>query len=116
VVETDIDELLKRLDELPESSVLDLKLEGSITLAGEQRLADALSRAEARYRSVTYDRSRLLLAPTEEDLAGLQASGYVGDVLEQLRARQSGAEAQTARDALAILASLLLEARKEEHP
>ena len=116
VVETDIDELLKRLDELPESSVLDLKLEGSITLAGEQRLADALSRAEARYRSVTYDRSRLLLAPTEEDLAGLQASGYVGDVLEQLQARQSGAETQIARDALAILASLLLEARKEEHP
>jgi hypothetical protein len=58
----------------------------------------------------------LLLAPTEEDLAGLQASGYVGDVLEQLQTRQKGADGQTACDALAILASLLLEARQEEHP
>lgn len=116
VIETDIDELLKRLDELPQNSVLDLKLEGSITLAGEQRLADALSRAEARYRSLTCDRSRLLLAPTDADLSGLQASGYVGDVLEQLQAQQTGPEAQTARDALVILAGLLADARTEERP
>jgi DNA repair exonuclease SbcCD nuclease subunit len=114
VVETDIDELLKRLDELPVNSVLDLKLEGSITLAGEQRLANALSRAEARFRSVTCERSRLLLVPTEDDLAGLQAQGYVGDVIKQLQSRQTGAEAETARDALAILANLLLDAGTEE--
>jgi len=63
----------------------------------------ALSRAEARYRSVTYDRSPFVgCAPTEKSLAGLQAkSGYVGDVLEQLaKPGQSGAGAQTAPDAL----------------
>lgn len=110
-VPSDLDQLLDRLKHLPEASVLDLKLNGTLTLAGDQQLTDALSIAEARYRSVTWDRTGLQLEPTDDDIAALHADGYLGDVVRELRESQQSADntdaAGTARDALAILAGLL---------
>ncbi|WP_298447006.1 DNA repair exonuclease [uncultured Marinobacter sp.] len=110
-VPSDLGELLIRLGQLPEASVLDLKLNGTLTLAGDQKLTDALSVAEARYRSVTCDRSGLQLSPTEEDIAELHADGYLGEVVQELRESQQATEedeaAAVARDALGILAGLL---------
>ncbi|WP_417517995.1 metallophosphoesterase family protein [Marinobacter sp.] len=110
-VPSDLDELLNRMSKLPEASVLDIKLDGTLTLVGDQKLTDALSIAEARYRSVTCDRSGLQLEPTDEDIAALHADGYLGDVVQELRENQrtndEGEDAEVARDALAILASLL---------
>jgi len=110
-VPSDLDQLLDRLKHLPEASVLDLKLNGTLTLAGDQQLTDALSIAEARYRSVTCDRTGLQLEPTDDDIAALHADGYLGDVVRELRQSQQSADntdaAGTARDALAILAGLL---------
>jgi len=112
-VESDLDGLLERLRALPEPTVLDLQVRGQVTLAGEERLNHALSVAEARFRSILCDRSGLQLAPTEEDIAALQADGYLGDVVEALRQRQAEEQGETARDALAILASLLQEPARE---
>jgi len=112
-VESDLDQLLQRLETLPDPSVVDLRLEGSITLAGEARLLRALSVAEARFRSIRCDRSQLQLEPTDDDIAGLKADGYVGEVIENLRDRQRGDQSEAARDALAILAGLL-KGREEE--
>ncbi|WP_100640216.1 metallophosphoesterase family protein [Marinobacter salexigens] len=110
-VPSDLDELLARIGQLPEASVLDLKLNGTLTLAGDQKLTEALSIAEARYRSVTCDRSGLQLEPTEEDIAELQADGYLGEVVQELReiqqATETGEDAPVAREALGILARLL---------
>ncbi|WP_339780185.1 DNA repair exonuclease [uncultured Marinobacter sp.] len=110
-VPSDLDELLNRMSQLPEASVLDVKLDGTLTLVGDQKLTDALSIAEARYRSVTCDRSGLQLEPTDEDIAALRADGYLGDVVQELRENQrandEGDDAEVARDALAILAGLL---------
>ncbi|MCK0165383.1 DNA repair exonuclease [Marinobacter sp. S6332] len=110
-VPSDLDELLIRIGELPEASVLDLKLNGTLTLGGDQKLTEALSIAEARYRSVTCDRSGLQLAPTEDDIAELHADGYLGEVVQELREGQQATEddeaAAVARDALGILAGLL---------
>ncbi|WP_417501536.1 metallophosphoesterase family protein [Marinobacter sp.] len=110
-VPSDLDELLNRINQLPESSVLDLKLDGTLTLAGDQKLTRGLSVAEARFRSVTCDRTKLQLEPTEEDINQLHADGYLGDVVHELRESQQTAdksgEADVARDALAILAGLL---------
>ncbi|PCM45975.1 metallophosphoesterase family protein [Marinobacter sp. ANT_B65] len=110
-VPSDLDQLLDRLKHLPEASVLDLKLNGTLTLAGDQQLTDALSIAEARYRSVTCDRTGLQLEPTDDDIAALHADGYLGDVVRELRESQQSADntdaAGAARDALAILAGLL---------
>lgn len=110
-VPSDVDDLLNRINQLPEASVLDIKLSGTLTLAGDQKLTEALAIAEARFRSVTCDRSKLQLEPTEDDIAELQADGYLGEVVQQLRETQQASEkddeAATARDALAILANLL---------
>jgi DNA repair exonuclease SbcCD nuclease subunit len=110
-VPSDLDELLHRIGQLPEASVLDLKLAGTLTLAGDQKLTEALSIAEARYRAVTCDRTRLQLEPTDDDISALLADGYLGEVVQELRERQQavdkGSDAEVARDALAILASLL---------
>lgn len=111
-VPSDLDELLNRINELPEASVLDLKLDGTLTLAGDQKLTDALSIAEAKYRSVTCDRAGLQLEPTEDDIAALHADGYLGEVVQELREGQQAVnaddDAEVARDALAILAGLLI--------
>lgn len=110
-VPSDLDDLLLRIRQLPEASVLDLKLSGTLTLAGDQKLTEALSVAEARYRSVTCDRTRLQLEPTEEDIAALHADGYLGEVVQELQEKQqitdSESDTDIAKDALTILASLL---------
>ncbi|MBU2873970.1 metallophosphoesterase family protein [Marinobacter salexigens] len=110
-VPSDLDQLLIRIGELTEASVLDVKLNGILTLSGDQKLTEALSIAEARYRSVTCDRSGLQLEPTEEDIAELHADGYLGEVVQELRESQQATEedeaATVARDALGILAGLL---------
>ncbi|MBZ0333326.1 exonuclease SbcCD subunit D [Marinobacter sp. AL4B] len=112
-VESDLEELLKRLEALPDASVVDLRLEGAITLAGEDRLLDALSVAEARFRSIQCDRSNLQLEPTDDDIAALHADGYVGEVIGELRQQQQEQQSEEARDALAILAGLLKDREQE---
>lgn len=112
-VQSDLEQLVARLNALPDAVVVDLRLEGSVTLAGEETLLKALSVAEARFRSLRCERSELQLAPTDEDMAALKADGYVGDVVESLRDRQDDAQDDTARDALAILAGLLREREPE---
>lgn len=112
-VESDLDQLLVRLHALPEASVVDLRLEGSVTLGGEEKLVKALSVAEARFRSIQCDRSGLQLEPTDDDIAALKADGYVGEVIELLRTRQRDEDGEPARDALAILAGLLKERKPE---
>ncbi|UZD67700.1 metallophosphoesterase family protein [Marinobacter sp. AN1] len=106
-VDSDLDQLLERLLALPESSVVDLRLDGSVTLVGEEKLLRALSIAEARFRSIQCDRSGLHLEPTEDDIADLKADGYVGEVVEALRTKQQEEDSDVAREALAILAGLL---------
>lgn len=106
-VPSDLDRLIERMQELPEASVLDIRLDGAITLEGLRRLDHALSLAEARFRSVVCDRTALQLEPTEDDIAALHADGYLGEVIEELRIRQEGNSPEPARDALAILAGML---------
>lgn len=111
-VPTDLDQVLTRLDELEAPAVLDLRLTGEVDLAGERRLLQALSVAEAKHRSVQCDRSGLSLQPTDDDIAALNADGYLGDVITELREQQASddeARALPARDALAILTGLLMD-------
>jgi len=110
-VATDLDELIDRLRQLPERVVLSLTLAGKLDLAGQQRLQAALGEAGARARHVSVDMGGLQLAPTDEDIAGLQADGYLAEVIAELRDEQhSGAglaPQAVSREALAILAGLL---------
>ena len=102
--------LIARLEQLNAQDVADLHVRGQVDVAGLQRLQAAIGRAEARSRHLQVDLSALRLVPTDEDIAGLQADGYLGEVVQELRDAQASPEspeARVAQDALALLAAEL---------
>ena len=113
-VPSDIDALLQQLAGLTSADVVSLNLTGRIDLPGRRRVIDAIGQARGRARSLTADLSTLRFEPTAEDIGALQADGYLGDVIANLRVAQEGADteaADVARDALALLAGILDERR-----
>lgn len=109
-IASDADALTVQLDQLGSHDVVDLRVQGRIDVAGLQRLQAAIGRAEARARHLQADLSALRLVPTDEDIAGLQADGYLGEVVQELRDAQAdldSPEARIAQDALALLAAEL---------
>jgi DNA repair exonuclease SbcCD nuclease subunit len=102
--------LIAQLEQLDSHDVADLHVRGQVDVAGLQRLQAAIGRAEARARHLQVDLSALRLVPTDEDIAGLQADGYLGEVVQELRDAQASPdspEARVAQDALALLAAEL---------
>lgn len=106
-VPSDVDSLLVRLDCLAQTDVFELTLSGQIDLAGHRRLRQAIGQARGRARSLLADMSDLRFEPTGEDIDALKADGYLGEVITELRAAQSGPAAEVAKDSLTLLASLL---------
>ena len=107
-VDTDLEQLITELERIQQHQVIELTLEGQISLQAQQRLQHALGQAEARCRVLDIRQEALTLAPTEQDISQLQADGYVGQTIAELRhAQENGTEPDTARHALAILTSLL---------
>jgi DNA repair exonuclease SbcCD nuclease subunit len=109
-VPSDLDALVASLAGAAATDVLELDVAGALDLAGHARLREALGRAEARARCLRADLAGLRLSPTAGELAALRADGYVGELVAELHAESSAADAaqaQRAQDALAILADLL---------
>lgn len=108
-VASDLEQALQVLNALPVQSVVDITVDGQLDLAGFEHLQQALGAAAGRQRSLVAHVEALRVEPTEDDLASLQADGYLGDVIADLRARQQtdGEQAETARNALVILAGML---------
>jgi hypothetical protein len=115
-VASDIDALLARLAAFGPADVVQFALSGRCDLAGLQRIRDAVAQAQARARSLRVDMGGLRIEPTPEDIDALQADGYVGEVIADLRAAQGvdGDDGELARDALVLLAGLLDERRARE--
>lgn len=117
-VPSDLQALLQRLAAVTASEVLQLQVAGRVDLAQQQQLHAALGPARARARALLVDLQALQLVPTADDLAALHADGYLGEVLAELQAAQAlpsedggpqaSAQVEVARDALAVLASLLV--------
>ena len=114
-VSSDLDRLLQELGGLDENAVIDLDVSGQLDLADQQRLQHAVDQLAARHRSFTFNDDDLHLEPSDEDIVGLGADGYVGEVIATLREQQKEDwdEAAIARDALAILTTLLREHGRE---
>ena len=109
-VESDGHALIAQLAQLDAHDVAELHVRGQVDLAGLRRLQAAIGGAEARARHLQVDLSALRLVPTDEDIAGLQADGYLGEVLQELRDAQAGADPHgscVAQDAMALLAAEL---------
>jgi DNA repair exonuclease SbcCD nuclease subunit len=108
-VASDIDQALASLENLGPADVVRLSLAGQTDLAGYRRLRESIVQVQGRARSLQADFSALRLEPTDEDIDDLQADGYLGEVIAELRDKQrvSQDSAEPARDALAILAGIL---------
>ena len=127
-VPSDIERLGRWLGEPGPEAVLDVTLEGEVDLVGHQAVLRLLDETEARVRVLRRDLQGLRLLPSDEDIEALRADGYLGEVVEELRATvraaagrpdeaaaagSSGAlavsrqPAETAQAALAILTGIL---------
>lgn len=106
-VDSDVDGLVETLDTAGGNDVLQVRVTGTCNLAGHQKLTAALGAARARARAVVWDSTALRLEPTEEDIQALNADGFVGEVLQELRAAQDNTEPELARDAILALARIL---------
>ena len=107
-VPSDLDALLTHLRELPDQAVVGVALDGRLDLSGRQRLEAAQGEAAARLRHLGVDASALQLNPTDEDIAGLHADGYLAELIAELRdAQGDGTDAGVHREALVILADVL---------
>jgi DNA repair exonuclease SbcCD nuclease subunit len=109
-VESDADLLMDQLQALQSNEVVDLTITGRISLALLNRLSAAIGRAEASARHLQTDLSGLQLVPSDDDIAGLQADGYLADVISELRTANATTDAEganVAQYALALLAAEL---------
>jgi DNA repair exonuclease SbcCD nuclease subunit len=106
-VPSDVDLALQRIAGFGPTDVVQLGCSGRTDLDGFRRLRAAIEQARGKTRGLLADLSALRLEPTVEDIDALKADGYLGEVIAELRAGQDGHEADLARDALALLASLL---------
>jgi DNA repair exonuclease SbcCD nuclease subunit len=106
-VASDVDQALQELGAAGPDDVLQFSVSGVCDLAGQRRLQQGVEAARARVRALVQVSHGLRLEPTQEDIESLHADGYVGEVLQQLRAEQGGPQADRARDALVILAGML---------
>ena len=106
-VPSDVDQAIQALNDAAVDDVLQLRLSGTCDLQSQQRLQRSVDMARARVRALVQETHGLRLEPTQQDIEALQADGYVGEVLQQLKDEQAGPNAEKARDALLILARLL---------
>lgn len=106
-VDSDVDEVIRIFDAVGGGDVLHVRLSGTCNLAGHRKLLASLGAARAKARAVLWDAAALRLEPTEEDIQALQADGFVGEALQELRDQQAGAEPALARDAILALARIL---------
>lgn len=106
-VPSDVDETLIALADAGPDTVLQFRVQGRCDLQGQRRLQQGVDTARARVRALVQDAQDLRLEPTAADTDALHVDGYVGEVLQQLRAEQAGPQGDRARDAIVILAQLL---------
>jgi DNA repair exonuclease SbcCD nuclease subunit len=107
---TDVDVCVADLAAVTGGDVVEIEVTGRTDLQGMKRVREALAQAEATARASRVDMSALRLAPTEADIAQLKADGYVGEVLQQLRAEQETDSEGVSALALRIMAETLLDA------
>jgi len=102
-----VDALAEWLEAHPrkESTVLKIRLRGSLRLRDLERLEQVLKRAHDLFAGVQERRTELVYLPDTADLSELGLTGYERTTVEELlrMGEGSGEEAETARDALALL-------------
>lgn len=110
-VSEDLDRLRAQLTGVDRQVVLKLHLEGAVDLAQHQQLGHWLDELRARIHALQLVDDELVLLPSEADIAGLHADGYLAEVIAELGGEQE--HDQTSREALKLLLQKLARHQKE---
>jgi DNA repair exonuclease SbcCD nuclease subunit len=103
---------LRALHEDPACLLMDVRLEGTLSLSGRERLARALDDLVAALRFLRVDDGGLYLSPSAEDLEAIAPGGFVRIAAEKLRAMADDAGAPARDLAARALLRLYVEHRK----
>jgi DNA repair exonuclease SbcCD nuclease subunit len=117
--EDDVDVITARLRGLHEDLaglLLDLRLEGTLSLGGRERLARTLDDLGAALRFLRVDDGRLYLSPSADDLEAIAHGGFVRVAAETLRSMADDPEEPAREVAARALLRLYVEHRKLSAP
>jgi DNA repair exonuclease SbcCD nuclease subunit len=103
---------LRGLHEDPACLLVDLRLAGTLSLAGRERLARVLDDLGAALRFLRVDEDRLYLSPSPEDLEAIAHGGFVRVAAERLQAMARDPEDAAGAAAARALLRLYAEHRK----
>jgi DNA repair exonuclease SbcCD nuclease subunit len=103
---------VRGLHEEPACLLLDLRLEGTLSLSGRERLALALDDVGAALRFLRVDDGRLYLSPSADDLETIAHGGFVRVAAETLRAMADDPDEPAREIAARALLRLYVEHRK----
>jgi hypothetical protein len=103
---------LRALHEDPACLLMDLCLEGTLSLSGRERLARALDDLGAALRFLRVDDGGLYLSPSAEDLEAIAPGGFVRAAAETLRTMADDADAPSRELAARALLRLYVEHRR----
>jgi DNA repair exonuclease SbcCD nuclease subunit len=103
---------LRALHDDPACLLVDLHLEGSLSLSGRERLARALDDVGAALRFLRVDDGGLYLSPSAEDLMAIAPGGFVRVAAERLQTMAEDPEEQARELAARALLRLYVEHRK----
>jgi DNA repair exonuclease SbcCD nuclease subunit len=112
---SEIEVMLRRLCGLqgdPATLLLDLALEGTLSLAGREQLGRALDELRAALRFLRVDDRQLYQSPSAEDLEAIAPGGFVRAAAERLRIMAEDAAAPEREVAARALLRLYTEHRK----
>jgi len=115
----DVDVAIARLRALhddPARLLIDLRLEGTLSLAGRERLERALDDLRAAVCCFRIDDGRLYLSPSAEDLEAIAHGGFVRVAAETLRTMAEGPDEPASEIAARALLRLYAEHRKLTTP
>jgi DNA repair exonuclease SbcCD nuclease subunit len=91
---------------LDAQTVAEVRLSGSCDMATMEHLQAALAAAEIHAAALVVRENDLRLVPTDADLQSLQADGFIGESLAQLKADLQGDNPDLVREALLHLARI----------
>jgi Calcineurin-like phosphoesterase len=117
--EGDVDVIVAHLRALPEEPaclLLDLHLEGILSLSGRERLARGLDDVGAALRFLRVDDGRLYLSPSADDIEAIARGGFVRVAAETLRAMADDPDDPARELAGRALLRLYVEHRKLSAP
>jgi DNA repair exonuclease SbcCD nuclease subunit len=107
---------VRALHEDPSCLLLDLHLEGTLSLAGRELLARALDDLAAALRFLRVEDRELYLKPSSEDLEAIAHGGFVRVAAETLRALSDDPDEPAREIAARALLRLYVEHRKLSAP